>query len=207
MDCVEALSYAILINGFPMEFFYSMDGLHQGCPLSPYLFILYADALSRAPRVAVQEAELEPYWPTLGMQSLSHLLFAEDFLLIGQASMQNVRCFASIVKAYCWRTPLFHALALEIWSSNYGTSFGVPDMAVVGFTYCLRRILGFLALLSHWPTYINTEVDDGLWVCELITVDGRGWRASDISRLFNGQLADKILAMSILLHQSHDLRV
>lgn len=100
IDCVEAPSFSIFINGGPTEFFHSIGGLCQGCPLSPYLFILNADALSHTLWVTVQGLVLEPYWLTLGAIPLLHLLFTEDCLLIGRASIQNTGCSASIIEAY-----------------------------------------------------------------------------------------------------------
>ena len=86
MDCVEFSSFAILINDTPMEFFHSSMGLHQGCPLSSYLFILCANFLSCALRAAVGGQMLDPYWFAPGAQPLSHLLFIDDYLLISQIS-------------------------------------------------------------------------------------------------------------------------
>lgn len=46
MNCLTTVSLSILINGYPIEYFQPSRGIRQGDPLSPYLFILYANVFS-----------------------------------------------------------------------------------------------------------------------------------------------------------------
>jgi len=46
MQCIKTIQNSILINGQPVGNICPTRGIRQGDPLSPYLFILYAEALS-----------------------------------------------------------------------------------------------------------------------------------------------------------------
>ena len=48
MSCLTTVSFAVLINGADTSFFHAERGLRQGYPLSPLLFLLVAEGLSRA---------------------------------------------------------------------------------------------------------------------------------------------------------------
>ena len=84
--CMSIASFSILINGTPMGFFRSTRGLRQGDPLSPYLFVLGMDILSRLINKVVEGKFLTGCkFRGRGEEKeelvLSHLLYADDTLL------------------------------------------------------------------------------------------------------------------------------
>ena len=46
MECITIANFVVLINGCPSPSFFASRGLHQGCTLSPLLFLLMVESLS-----------------------------------------------------------------------------------------------------------------------------------------------------------------
>lgn len=79
MNCVQT-SFSVLINGQPEGFFRGNRGIRQGCPLSPYLFILCSQSLSSI----IMRMELDGLYSGYRLNrwapSVTHLMFAYDVM-------------------------------------------------------------------------------------------------------------------------------
>lgn len=101
LACVFKPSFVIIINRTPSKFFSSNVGLRQGCSMSPYLFNICADVLSQALRVTVRGLEIMPYVPVPEAPLISHLLFADNCLLLGRTTVASIQGYQRILEDYC----------------------------------------------------------------------------------------------------------
>jgi len=70
--CITSPSFSVQVNGDLAGYFQSARGLRQGCSLSPYLFVLCMNVLSRKIDKAVQEKKFK-FHPRCKSLSLTHL--------------------------------------------------------------------------------------------------------------------------------------
>ncbi|GLT69982.1 hypothetical protein SLA2020_420900 [Shorea laevis] len=74
MKCITSVSYSILINGDPYGSIILARGLRQGDPISPYLFIICAEALSAMLQEAERSREVTGVPIAKGRSSYDHLI-------------------------------------------------------------------------------------------------------------------------------------
>ena len=89
MKCVTSVNYAIKVNGCPMGSITPTRGIHQGDPLSPYLFLLCAEGLSSLIKASVANGVLKGISICRGGPELSHLFFGDDSLIFYRVSMED----------------------------------------------------------------------------------------------------------------------
>lgn len=88
MSCVSTTTIFILINGSVFQQFKPSRGIRQGDPLSPYLFILCMERLSRIIDLKVSDKEWQPISISLHGPSISHLFFVDNLTLLSKANPQ-----------------------------------------------------------------------------------------------------------------------
>ncbi|BBH05612.1 hypothetical protein Prudu_017055 [Prunus dulcis] len=81
MNCISTVSFAVIVNGQPGKFFKPTRGLRQGDPLSPYLFLLVSEALSRNLSSAVHNGEIKGVRIARRCLMISHLFLPTTLLL------------------------------------------------------------------------------------------------------------------------------
>ncbi|XP_070035274.1 secreted RxLR effector protein 78-like [Nicotiana tomentosiformis] len=102
MRCIKTVSYSIIINGQPTRPFQAKKGLRQGDPLSPYLFVLVMEYLTRLLKTFKRDPNFN-YHPKCGKMNIVQLSFADDLLLFCRGDAISVQllfqCFQKFSKA------------------------------------------------------------------------------------------------------------
>eukprot|EP00253_Pinus_taeda_P016655 PITA_16655 len=122
MECNSHPWTAPLINGRPSSYFRSSRGLRQGCPISPFLYIIMEKTLSIHLEKLRKKKEITGISIERGIKEINHSLFANDTLLIEGASSLMAKIFKKILdtfltalggrlnnkkcKIYTWNVPL-----------------------------------------------------------------------------------------------------
>ena len=105
-------SFVVLIDGSPTIFFDASIYLNQGCPMSPFLFLLVAKGLNRLIIEVKREWTIKDI-RVIGSIGISHLPFIDDILLFGQGSLKEMKHYKILVDAY------YGATSIEV---NYNKS-------------------------------------------------------------------------------------
>lgn len=97
-ECLNSSTILVLVNGSPTEEFKVGRGLHQGDPLSPFLFLIVAEGLNMMFRETVSLGCFTGY--KVGDVSISHLQFANDTLIIGEKRYENVWSIKAVLQLF-----------------------------------------------------------------------------------------------------------
>ncbi|XP_074287816.1 uncharacterized protein LOC141612970 [Silene latifolia] len=101
MNCIQSVSYEVLINGSSGKVFKPGAGIRQGDPVSPYLFALSSEVLSRLIIDAEDKRLLHGIQICRNDPSISHLLFADDSIFFLDAKINYCQRLRDILDMYC----------------------------------------------------------------------------------------------------------
>jgi exonuclease III len=100
LNLTSSAFFSLLINGVPSKPFSPSRGIRQGDPLSPFLFIIMAEGLSRSIHAAL-ENNLLTGLPLHGLTPpISHSQFVDDTLLMGSPTAREANSLKEILQLF-----------------------------------------------------------------------------------------------------------
>ncbi|XP_074314569.1 uncharacterized protein LOC141649788 [Silene latifolia] len=180
MECVTTVSFTVMINGDPSEEFQSAQGLRQGDPISPYLFILCAKVLSHQMRRAAEVGSLHGVRIASTAPAVSHLLFADDSLFFTKASCEEADIITDILRRY--ERASGQLVNLDKTTVSFSRGVTVERQSVIasrlGVTVVEEhhRYLGLPTVIGRSKKVLTDILRDKLSKCL------QGWRGKILSR-------------------------
>ncbi|XP_074267220.1 uncharacterized protein LOC141590534 [Silene latifolia] len=130
MVCVSSPSYSLNVNGNHFGLFPGKRGLRQGDPLSPLLFTLCMEYLSRILGVVAQQDSFK-FHPLCAPLKLNHLLFADDLLLFCKGTDVSIMWMLRAFSTFSAASGLTHnKTKSEIYFNGVPTSTIDPILQV-----------------------------------------------------------------------------
>jgi len=99
MACITSVSYTIQLNDQRSNSFVGRRGLKQGDPLSPLLFIIAMECMSRLMQQAGDHPEFK-YHPNCSKLKLTHLIFADDLILFSKANPKTLTSMMQVLRDF-----------------------------------------------------------------------------------------------------------
>lgn len=99
-QCISTTSLSVLINGSPHGRIFPQRGLRQGDPLSPYLFIICSEILSRLFARKEEEGSFRGIKIAVEYPPVTHLLFADDLIVFTKAEHKDANAVMDVLEVY-----------------------------------------------------------------------------------------------------------
>ena len=97
MNYVKIVNYSIVVNGKISQSFEAAKGLRQGDPMSPFLFAIAMEYLSRTLK-GLRDDKKFKYHLKCSKLDITHVCFADDLLLFARGDLESVKaiqaCFS-----------------------------------------------------------------------------------------------------------------
>ena len=98
VGCICKPSFAVFVNGSLTNRFQSTMGLQQCDPLSPYLFVLGAEVLTRLMKIEQGRGRLSGFPFGNGQGIVGHLLYVDDCLMVARATSMEEKLVGEVFK-------------------------------------------------------------------------------------------------------------
>ncbi|KAL9682438.1 hypothetical protein QQ045_014236 [Rhodiola kirilowii] len=93
--------YSVLWDGSSFGHFKSNQGVRQGDPLSPSLFIICMEVFSHMLQQGCRHGRIDPYFVKAGVLQVNHLLYADDMLIFSNGLKPSIERLLSLINHFC----------------------------------------------------------------------------------------------------------
>ncbi|KAL5543740.1 hypothetical protein UlMin_007524 [Ulmus minor] len=179
VTCCSTTKMTLLLNGAPVRSFFPKRGLRQGDPLSPFLFILCMEVLSRLINKKVKDGLISGFKISRHSPALHHLFFADDVFLMGKCSINKAFYFKECLDDFCrWSGQSFNALKSNIFFNPAARKQTTSLItAMMGFSYITPNST-YLGL----PLFRSSRIKDFNFLVEQLDSKLAGWKARTLSK-------------------------
>lgn len=179
-ECLSTASFSVSVDGASSEFFQSTKGIRQGDPLSPYLFVLAMECLSRL-LLSRYESSIIGYQPRTKQLKISHLMFADDVMVFFDGTCNSLHGIAECLDDFTsWSGLQMSTLKTKLFTSGldqcesvaiatYRFPSGNLPIRYLGFPLMSRKLK--ISEYAPLTTKINTRFHS--WSAKLLSFSGR----------------------------------
>ncbi|XP_027090440.2 uncharacterized protein [Coffea arabica] len=93
--------FSVIVNGLPQGFFKATRGLRQGDPISPALFVIGAEVLSRDLNELPGRRNFNPFKVPVGCPAITHLAYADDVIVFTSGLKLSLQMVMGALEEYC----------------------------------------------------------------------------------------------------------
>ena len=130
--CISTATFSVSVNGSLEGFFTSARGIRQGCSLSPYLYVILNNVLSKMLNRAACEHQFE-YHPQCKKVQLTHISFADDILVFTDGSVRSLRGVLTVMDKFATISGLhINATKSSIFASGQTIREVVQEAELLG---------------------------------------------------------------------------
>ena len=97
---VKSPRFSILVNGTPTFPFTPSRGIRQGDPISPFLFVILMEGLSRIIKTSKERNDIVGYQPLHDCLATTHQQFVDDTMLHGTPMIGEAQWFKVILNLF-----------------------------------------------------------------------------------------------------------
>jgi hypothetical protein len=182
VNLTSSTLFSILINGVPSKPFSPSRGIRQGDPLSPFLFILMAEGLSRTLKAAIRDHSLSGLTPHGISPPISHSQFVDDILLMGLSTAREALRFRAIIDLFCEASGMeVNLLKSQVFFFNTPLEIQNHLTLLLGFTHSvLPSVYLGIPLIdnplrnSSWDSLLSSfKKRLSLWTFHSLNLPGR----------------------------------